>query len=71
MKVHKITICVVDHDDVGAEEIPIILENVRYPNRCISPHVISVESREIGPWDDDHPLNNESTFRSALDEIFS
>ena len=53
----KVTLCVVDHDDIGPVEIRRVIENQRYPNRCISPNVMEVESRDIGEWHDEHPLN--------------
>lgn len=67
MKVHKLTICIIDHDDVGEEEIRDIIENTRYPNHCISPDIKKFETRDIGEWDDDHPLNQ----RATCDEFFA
>jgi hypothetical protein len=46
------------------------LENTKYPNRCISPDVLSAETREIGEWHDDHPLNNEETAQAENDRLF-
>lgn len=55
-EVHKITLLVVDHDNVGADGIAMLLENTRYANRCMHPDVIEVATTEI-EWDDNHPLN--------------
>lgn len=70
MKVHKITIMVIDYDDIGPDEAAVVLENARYPNRCIYPHVMSVESRDIGEWSDSSPLNRASTMRDEFARIF-
>ena len=47
MKAHKITICIIDHDELGEEEIRDIIENMKYPNYCISPHVKKFETRVL------------------------
>lgn len=70
MQVHKVTICIVDHDRLGAEEIQEVIENESWPNDCINPQVVSVETREIGEWSDDNPLNNNRTFLSTFDKLF-
>lgn len=56
MKAYKVELLIVDHDDVG-DEIPNIIKNQKYPNYCISPNVMSVQSVDIGEWFDGHPLN--------------
>ena len=61
MKAYKIEILIIDFDEVGADGITDVIENTRYPNRCISPDVKSVESADIGEWYDDHPLNSAAT----------
>ena len=58
MQAHKVTLTIIDMDQLGADEIKSVIENTRYPNRCISPDVVGVETVEIGEWSDDHPLNN-------------
>jgi hypothetical protein len=57
MKAYKVTLLIVDHDELGEEQMTTSIENVRYPNRCLSPRVMAIESRDIGEWHDDHPLN--------------
>jgi len=69
--VYKIELFVVDHDDIGADDIKETLENTRYPNRCISPHVINIEGRDIGDWDDSNPLNYTTTQKQELARLFS
>lgn len=69
-KVHKIVICVVDHDDLGAAEVKIVLEESRYPNDCISPRVVAIDTLEV-EWSDDHPLNRRGSIAAAVAQLFS
>ncbi len=69
MKVYKLEVIVIDHDGVG-DGITDTIENQRYPNHCISPHVVSVEERDIGEWSDAHPLNNTNTFDAEVKRLF-
>lgn len=70
MKVHKIVLFVVDGDDLGAPEVKSVIENQRYPNHCIAPRVMAVETQEV-EWSDDHPLNNSDTKREAFARLFA
>jgi hypothetical protein len=70
MQVHKITLYVVDFDNVGAEDVKGVLEDTRYPNRCISPKVLSVESCAI-EWHDEHPLNFVYSAEDEIERLFS
>jgi len=70
MKVYKVEILVIDHGNLGADEIKSVIENQRYPNWCISPQVKNIESRDIGEWTDDHPLNKRSTADAKYKELF-
>lgn len=70
MQVHKIEIMVIDFDKVGAKEIKEVIENTRYPNRCINPHVKSIQTVDIGEWDDDHPLNYRATADAEYQRLF-
>jgi hypothetical protein len=69
VKVHKVTLLVVDHDVLGAEEVADVLENTKYPNHCIGPQVMLIETREVD-WSDDHPFNRLSTQEQAYAELF-
>jgi hypothetical protein len=71
MKVHKLEVIIIDFDEIGAESIKTILENARYPNHCISPIVRSVETRDIGEWSDDNPLNRHDTIDAEIDRLFT
>jgi len=68
-KVFKIEILIIDHDQCGEEGVKDVIENARYPNRCISPHVMNIKSAEVD-WDDDHPLNNYGTMAAAYRDLF-
>lgn len=69
IKVHKVTLLIVDHDDVGSE-VKQILEDQRYPNRCISPTVLQIETREV-EWTDEHPLNYLDKMAAEAARLFS
>lgn len=60
VKVYKVEILIVDHDKCGNDEIKSVIENTHYPNRCIMPKVMKLESCEV-EWSDEHPLNNRAT----------
>lgn len=68
-RVYKIELLVIDHDGLGESGITETLENSRYPNHCISPRVMSVDSSAI-EWEDNHPLNKRSTMRAAYESLF-
>lgn len=68
-KVHRVVLLVVDHDDLGVEGVVREIENVRFPNDCMSPRVMRVDTREV-VWDDNHPLNRKDTRGAAFDDLF-
>jgi hypothetical protein len=70
MKVYKLEVVVIDHDNIGGEDIKDVLENTRYPNRCISPEITDIKEVDIGEWDDNHPLNNRRLFIPYLKKLF-
>ena len=65
-KVYKVVLSIVDHEDMSEESVIHLLENVRY----LYPNIISLESREIEDWDDDHPLNKKDTHTQELERLF-
>lgn len=71
MKVHKVTLMIVDHGDVGQDEIQGALEGANYPNDCILPHVMRMEQVEIGEWSDDHPLNTCHVMDREFERLFA
>lgn len=68
MKIHRVVLFVIDFDGLGAEGVRAEVARVRYPNDCVSPKVMSVETWDIGEWHDDHPLN---LFHDAEKGLFS
>jgi len=71
MKAYKVEILIIDHDNVGVAGIIDVLQDSHYPNRCINPRVQSIQSRDIGEWTDEHPLNKRSTADAAYRELFT
>ncbi len=70
MKVHVVTLTIIDLDDIGEEDIKNIIESVHYPNRCISPDVVNIETADVGEWGDDHPLNDKRTATAEWIKLF-
>lgn len=68
MKVHRVVLRVDDDDDLGPDGVRSVLENQRYPNHCIRPQVVAINSADVD-WTDDHPLNRER-WQYAFDEMF-
>lgn len=71
MKVHRVTLCVIDFDELGADGVASVIENTRYPNHCIYPEVRAIETRDIGEWSDGHPLNQRDTGAAEFTRLFS
>ncbi len=69
MKVYRVELMIFDFDDVGEKDIRTLIEQQRYPNRCISPKVMSIDSRPV-EWQDNNPLNYETTMGDAFRELF-
>lgn len=65
-KVYKVVLSFVYHEDIPEESVIHLLENVRY----LYPNIISLESREIEEWDDDHPLNKKDTHIQEFERLF-
>lgn len=71
MKVYKITLMMVDFDNLGPEGAKTVIENARLPNHISPGKVMALEERDIGEWDDEHPLNNHKTQIAAFQNLFS
>jgi len=67
MKVHKVTLMIIDFDKLGAQQVIAELENTSYANDCIYPRVMKIETVDIGEWENDNPLN----FKATQDETFN
>lgn len=70
MKVHQLVVMIIDFDELGATGVRQEIENARFANDCMRPMVRSVETRDIGAWSDDHPLNNRRTMENELEQLF-
>ena len=70
MKAYKIEILVIDFDGLGKDGIEQEINNVRYPNDCLSLDVKNIIEKDIGEWHDDHPLNNGETYQSEYLKLF-
>jgi len=70
MKVYKLEVMVIDHDELGPDGIREELENADFANHCIHPAVKKVECRDIGEWSDDHPLNIGSACEEEYRRLF-
>ena len=70
MKVHSVTLTIIDIDDIGADEIKSVIENAHYPNRCISPDVVNIETADVGEWHYEHPLNDKRTANAEWMRLF-
>lgn len=68
--VYRIVLLVVDHDRCGVDGVKDALENARFPNRCISPAVMSIEERTVD-WSDEHPLNHYDTEKAEFERLFN
>ena len=68
MKAYIVSVLIVDHDNLGEDEIKDIIENTKYPNHCILPNVVETKEFEIGEWRDSHPLNTQSGIQEFLKE---
>lgn len=61
---------IIEHDQLGPEEIQTVIENQKFPNWCIHPNVMAVKAADIGEWSDDHPMNCDDSMESEYERIF-
>lgn len=66
MKAYKIELLIIDHEDMGIDEILDDLDNAQFTN----PQVKSVEVRDIGDWSDEHALNRNDTADAEYRALF-
>lgn len=71
MKVHRVVLYVIDFDQLGADGVKDVIESTRFANRCISPKIGEIQTRDIGEWSDEHPLNKRSTLDESLFALFA
>jgi hypothetical protein len=65
-KAYKVELLVIDLENLNEDDVKYFLENVKY----LYPMVKSIQSREIGEWSDDHPLNLVDTHDQAYKDLF-
>lgn len=70
MRAYKVELLILDFDELGPEGISDTIENSRYPNDCIGPSVMEIESRDIGEWSDDNPLNRRDLAKAEYQRLF-
>jgi len=70
MQIHRIVMTVLDFDELGADSVADAIVNTRYPNDCIAPHIVEIQTRDIGEWSDHHPLNKASTAQAEIAQLF-
>ena len=68
MKVHKVVLIIVDFDKLGADGVRDEINNMNYPNDCMSPVIMSIETKDIGEWAEDHPINKD--IKSEASKLF-
>ena len=66
MKAYKVVLGIINFANIGEDEIKQIFET----SRPSSVDILCIESREIGEWSDDHPLNLASTASAEWERIF-
>ena len=71
MKAFKVELLIIGHcRSLDAAGLVAEIENVNYPNDCISPSVMKVVEVDIGEWSDDHPLNSRLTSAEEYKRLF-
>lgn len=70
MKAYKVELLIIDHDGLEAKGIQEELENTEFANHCMHPNVMKIVGKDIGEWDDDHPLNSYTTMESEYKKLF-
>ena len=66
MKMHKITLYVMDFDDIGVKDIETIIDQ----NRYLSLFRFLSETVDIGEWEDENPLNYNDTPIEQFEKYF-
>ena len=69
VEIHKIELYIIDFDKLGADGVARTLANQSFPNDCITPNIVSVETKTV-QWHDDHPLNSLAICDMAYKELF-
>jgi len=70
-EVHLVELVIVDHDNMGIEEVKTVLENTRYPNHCFGGMSVRRTRTKEVEWYDNHPLNFTDQRDGAVETLFS
>ena len=70
MKAYKVEVLIIDFEELGEQSIREELENANFPNDCITIKVKNIEGKDIGEWDDNHPLNKRLTCDEEYRRLF-
>ena len=65
MKAYKVELLVLDFENIGVCE-----ETFELDYDHLSTQVMSIQSKDIGEWDDDHPLNHRDKSKEFYNELF-
>lgn len=70
MKAYKVELLIIDFDELGEEQLKNEILSANYANDCVSPVVMRMQEREIGEWDEAHPLNKRLTRAAEYERLF-
>ena len=65
-KMHRIVLFVIDHEDIGQNEVKMLVKD----NRYVSPNIKDIRTADIGEWDDDHKLNKTKSTIQDFENYF-
>lgn len=66
MKAYKLEVLVLDFEESGDDEVIGLIEN----NKYLTVDIITLKSKQVDDWDDDHPLNSTETQKEAFEKMF-
>ena len=71
MKVHRVVLYVIDFGRLGTGGVKDAIACARFANDCISPKIGDIQTRDIGKWSDEHPLNKRSVSEESWSALFA
>jgi hypothetical protein len=67
MKAYKYTILIIDHENIGKDDISECFKNTNY----INTEIMGIQEADIGEWNDEHPLNHNETQKDEFNRLFN
>jgi hypothetical protein len=64
-KVYRMTVLVIDHDNLGEENVHFTVEKYA----ALDARVVSMDTKEVDDIDE-HPINHEETWENAYQRLF-